>query len=218
MPTQFTLKLTGGPTRRLSFTDEPTSSLLAEGIAGLFDIPADPIANFRIHDETTSISDSDSHVSTVMPPRVDKGKGRAKDIDASSTASLVEEKTFEKPDIHVVDVTAHEVTPPLPRLSRRSSLGCAENIPAPPRPSTPQSIPTTTSQTDARDSSSPQAHLSSQTPFPQSSTSPSSPHPKHLFPSASLLPSQWRDEITMELVVHFERMSPCLRSRSVARR
>ncbi|KAJ3819981.1 hypothetical protein F5880DRAFT_1615972 [Lentinula raphanica] len=125
MPTQFTLKLTGGPTRRLSFTDEPTSSLLAEGIAGLFDIPADPIANFRIHDETTSISDSDSHVSTVMPPRVDKGKGRAKDIDASSTASLVEEKTFEKPDIHVVDVTAHEVTPPLPRLSRRSSVAPA---------------------------------------------------------------------------------------------
>ncbi|KAJ3844945.1 hypothetical protein F5878DRAFT_655420 [Lentinula raphanica] len=242
MPTQFKLKLTGGPTRRLSFTDEPTWSLLAERIAGLFDIPADSIAvayidseddevtlstqeelqdfyqtshqpgevvkftveDMRIprrrarsspttppgpnhrntfggsmseglpfnidedwqhlppglggifssanagredsslhafveelesgastisgaqHDETTSISNSDSHVSTVMPPRVDKGKGRAKDIDASSTASLVEEKTFEKPDIHVVDVKAsdvkaHEVTPPLSRLSRRSS-------------------------------------------------------------------------------------------------
>ncbi|KAJ3787134.1 hypothetical protein GGU10DRAFT_309632 [Lentinula aff. detonsa] len=240
MTTHFKLKLTGGPTRRLSFTDEPTWSLLAERIAGLFDIPADSVAvayidseddevtlstqeelqdfyqtsykpgdvvkfaveDLRIprrrgrlspttppgpnlrntfggsmseglpfnidedwqhlppehggfflggnagredsslhafveelesgastisgaqHDETTSISDSDSHVSTVIPPRVDKGKGKARDFDASSTASLLEEKTFEKPDIHVYDVKnvkANEPTQTQSRLSRRSS-------------------------------------------------------------------------------------------------
>ncbi|KAJ3928846.1 MAG: hypothetical protein NXY57DRAFT_901220 [Lentinula lateritia] len=236
MTAHFKLKLTGGPTRRLSFTDEPTWTLLAERIAGLFDIPAEAIAvayidseddevtlstqeelqdfyqtsykhgdvvkftvedlriprrrdrsspttppapNFRNtfggsmseglpfnidedwqhfpsgvgglfaanggredssvhgfleeiesgastisgaqHDETTSISDSDSNVSTVIPPRVDKGKGRAQDNDASSTASLLEEKTFEKPDIHVYNLKGAEPTQTQTHRSRRSS-------------------------------------------------------------------------------------------------
>ncbi|KAJ3892859.1 hypothetical protein GG344DRAFT_44449 [Lentinula edodes] len=236
MTAHFKLKLTGGPTRRLSFTDEPTWTLLAERIAGLFDIPAEAIAvayidseddevtlstqeelqdfyqtsykpgdvvkfivedlriprrrdrsspttppapNFRNtfggsmseglpfnidedwqhfpsgvgglfaanggredssvhgfleeiesgastisgaqHDETTSISDSDSNVSTVIPPRVDKGKGRAQDNDASSTASLIEESTFEKPDIHVYNLKGAEPTQTQTHRSRRSS-------------------------------------------------------------------------------------------------
>ncbi|KAJ4485808.1 hypothetical protein J3R30DRAFT_3365536 [Lentinula aciculospora] len=235
----FKLKLAqaGGPTRRLSFTDEPTWSLLAERIAGLFDIPAQsvavayidseddevtlssqeelqdfyqtsykpgdvvkftvedlrtprrrarsspttpPASNLRntfgasmsdslpfnidedwqhfppglgglfsanggredssLHafveeiesgastisgarnDETTSISDSDSHDSTVIPPRVDKGKARAQDIDASSTASLLESKTFEKPDVHVKPVEPVVVHRNSRRSSRRSSV------------------------------------------------------------------------------------------------
>ncbi|KAJ3750763.1 hypothetical protein DFH05DRAFT_1387853 [Lentinula detonsa] len=276
MTTHFKLKLTGGPTRRLSFTDEPTWSLLAERIAGLFDIPADSVAvayidseddevtlstqeelqdfyqtsykpgdvvkfaveDLRIprrrarlspttppgpnlrntfggsmseglpfnidedwqhlppehggfflggnagredsslhafveelesgastisgaqHDETTSISDSDSHVSTVIPPRVDKGKGKARDLDASSTASLLEEKTFEKPDIHVYDVKnvkTNEPTQTQSRLSRRSSRRSsvapittpkAHSIP-------PTSIPVLPSETESAEAADP---------------------------------------------------------------
>ncbi|GAV98837.1 hypothetical protein LENED_000246 [Lentinula edodes] len=264
MTAHFKLKLTGGPTRRLSFTDEPTWTLLAERIAGLFDIPAEAIAvayidseddevtlstqeelqdfyqtsykpgdvvkfivedlriprrrdrsspttppapNFRNtfggsmseglpfnidedwqhfpsgvgglfaandgrengsvhgfleevesgastisgaqHDETTSISDSDSNVSTVIPPRVDKGKGRAQDNDASSTASLIEEKTFEKPDIHVYNIKGTEPTQThrSRRSSRRSSIAPTvtpkahvQEVPPPPVSQPPPSI------------------------------------------------------------------------------
>ncbi|KAJ4485044.1 hypothetical protein C8J55DRAFT_559200 [Lentinula edodes] len=266
MTAHFKLKLTGGPTRRLSFTDEPTWTLLAERIAGLFDIPAEAIAvayidseddevtlstqeelqdfyqtsykpgdvvkfivedlriprrrdrsspttppapNFRNtfggsmseglpfnidedwqhfpsgvgglfaanggredssvhgfleeiesgastisgaqHDETTSISDSDSNVSTVIPPRVDKGKGRAQDNDASSTASLIEESTFEKPDIHVYNLKGAEPTQTQTHRSRRSSRRSSiaptitpkahvQEVPPPPASQPPPSI------------------------------------------------------------------------------
>ncbi|KAJ3812621.1 hypothetical protein F5876DRAFT_36943 [Lentinula aff. lateritia] len=277
MTAHFKLKLTGGPTRRLSFTDEPTWTLLAERIAGLFDIPAEAIAvayidseddevtlstqeelqdfyqtsykpgdvvkfivedlriprrrdrsspttppapNFRNtfggsmseglpfnidedwqhfpsgvgglfaanggrenssvhgfleevesgastisgaqHDETTSISDSNSNVSTVIPPRVDKGKGRAQDNDASSTASLIEEKTFEKPDIHVYNIKSTEPTQThrSRRSSRRSSIAPTvtpkahvQEVPPPPPVSQlpPSSVPSIVSSRPAVD-------------------------------------------------------------------
>ncbi|KAF5388558.1 hypothetical protein D9757_004673 [Collybiopsis confluens] len=74
-------------------------------------------------EETTSITDSDSQVSTVLPPRIDKGKARAtEEVDeVSSTASLFEEETFEKPDIHVYDAASAR------KNSRRGSLATAAN-------------------------------------------------------------------------------------------
>ncbi|KAE9398465.1 hypothetical protein BT96DRAFT_920801 [Gymnopus androsaceus JB14] len=112
------------------------------------------------HDETTSVSDSDSHASTVLPPRVDKGKGKAREMDASSTASLVEEKIFEKPDIHVYDV--NKTTDNRSRSSRRSSVSPfgteatpkahVQEVPpsfTPPNRSVPPSRPTSVALTAA---------------------------------------------------------------------